>query len=245
MSSLKMIILSRRKPGMTKSEAQDYLYKVHGPLTKSPNPSEDPSKYSQFFFSDSASHSELDCHQSGWDLGGELYFESEEHLVRVLTSAWFQEKISPDNENFSKKNATQLYVAREKIIFGHEDIIDSSSTPDEAQTLAMYVIEAHSSGPGPDQIAEDFAATLRLDAADRVRALYLNIPLELSGAASGYKKKLAPGPLILGVYLEGPQAIPAFRAAQGRFERSFSHYLDIEKCQTIVGFRAIIYKKTV
>ncbi|KAF4433105.1 hypothetical protein FACUT_8203 [Fusarium acutatum] len=241
MSAFKILVTSCRKHGMTRKEAQDYFYEVHGSLAQSPDPNANLAKYTQLHFFDTASYSEKGNDRNDWDLGGELYFESEEQLARVYQSSWVREKVSPDNLNFSDTNSTRLRMARDTVIFKNEDIVDSPSTRDKAPILALYFVEPSGSQVSTDKLVDGFADILKLGTTDEIWALYVNTPFELSAKASILFKSQPFDELIFSIYLKRPQSIPAFRKAQKDFEDKFAHSICLEKCQTALGSRVVIY----
>ncbi|WAO94471.1 EthD domain-containing protein [Fusarium falciforme] len=115
MPNTKVLVTSRRKPGLTREEVHEYFHQIHGALAQSPDPNHNPSKYTQFHFYDSVCHADAD-HQAVADIGAELYFESEQHLLLVFQSAWVRENVSPDNLNFSDTKSTCLRITQEKVI---------------------------------------------------------------------------------------------------------------------------------
>ncbi len=110
---IKIVELLVRKPGMTRAEFSEHWLNVHGPLAMSiPEIRRHNAKYVQ-----SHAIGGLAGNEPLFDGAAEIWLDSLETAIALLSEPKFEEVVFPDEEKFLDRDKTEILVLTEHLVY--------------------------------------------------------------------------------------------------------------------------------
>lgn len=217
---IKLVIATRRRPGMTGDEFRRYVKDVHGLLVvQDPDNTGVIRKYVQNHVFDAGYGSEI--HRgypavSERDIITELWFDGPEQIQQARSTPMYRETIGPDEDNFADQSSVLALVVRE------EDV--AVPRPRVGRIKVVHYIKVTASVPD-----EEFARQWR-----EAHAAIMAEDVEVRDALAGYvQNHVLPVPRggaddrnrygIAMMWFESRYALAAFYAYRRRLETFASH----------------------
>ncbi len=164
---IKLMIIGRRRSGITRNEMQQHMLDIHAPLVLefiAAHPDQAPQRYAQNHFIDST-HAAGAPEDNPWaldrDFVTQVWAESAPGAMAALALPFYKEKLRPDEDNFVDQATVIKLMAREELVF-----CDQRRT---ARYKLFFVLPAGAEGK---PLAELFSGLIKRVVADH-RAPYI------------------------------------------------------------------------
>ncbi|AYR23099.1 hypothetical protein RC54_04375 [Herbaspirillum rubrisubalbicans] len=163
---IKLMIIGRRRAGITRRAMQHHMLNIHAPLVLefiAAHPAEAPKRYAQNHFID-ATHALGSPAESDWaldrDFVTQVWATSPAEAMAALALPFYQEKLRPDEENFVDQSTVSKFMVQEELVF-----CDKRRT---ARHKLFFVLPAAPEAAAEDgPRAEQFAEVVARVVADR------------------------------------------------------------------------------